>query len=88
MKEVEVKGDSQLDIRQMNGVHKARSPNLQDLYKRVMELKEAFEFRKFVHVQRKENQKADKLATKALAFFKEATLALIDTGWLELQDVQ
>ena len=31
-----------------------------------MELKEAFEFCKFVHVQRKENQKADELATKAL----------------------
>ena len=88
MKEVEVEGDSQLVIRQMNGVYKARSPNLQDLYKRAMELKEAFEFCKFVHVQRKENQKVDELATKALAFLKEATLALIDTCWPELQDVQ
>ena len=49
VKEVEVKGDSQLVIRQMNGVYKARSPNLQDLYKRAMELKEAFESGKFVH---------------------------------------
>ena len=71
----------------MNGIYKVQSPTLQDLYKKVMELKGAFESCKFVHVQRKDNQKVDELATKALASFREATLALIDIGWPELQDV-
>ena len=64
IKNLIIKGDSQLIIRQMNGEYKVKS-NI-ELYKSATSLKEKFNEIKFEHVYRIENSVADKLANDAI----------------------
>jgi len=64
-------GDSLLVINQMNKLYKVKHPNLFDLYDKVNELKNKFEYIDFNHVYRKLNKRADELSNLALEFIQE-----------------
>jgi ribonuclease HI len=63
---LQVYGDSQLIINQINGEYKVRNPGLQDLYKEVQDLQAHFESIVFTHVYREFNKRADQLSNMAL----------------------
>ena len=66
---VEVKGDSQLTIRQLNGIYAVRSPRIIPLYNRVVELVEKFKQIRFFWVPREYNEEADSLSRRAYQEF-------------------
>ncbi len=65
-KELEVRGDSQLIIKQITGEYKVRSGNLLPLYNEATRLCNNFEKLKFKWVTREENVYTDTLSNKAL----------------------
>jgi len=60
-----VRGDSQLVVRQMNGIYSVRSPRIYPLYKKAMELKSSFSSVEFQWIPREMNEEADKLSKAA-----------------------
>ena len=60
--EVIVKGDSQLTIRQMNGVYSVNAKRIIPLYKKATELVSKFNKIKFIWIPREENEIADHLS--------------------------
>ena len=60
--------DSELMVRQRNGVYRVKSPRLRELFIRVREQEKRFEKVKYTHVPRKEEhiKMADKLANQAI----------------------
>lgn len=65
-KEVKAHLDSELVVRQMQGVYKTKKPELQQIKVEVDLLKPAFSSLEFIHIPREQNKMADKLANKAL----------------------
>ncbi len=65
-REVELRMDSELVIRQLSGRYKVRNPGLIPLHKRILALRERFDRVTLVHVPRAQNRVADKLANEAL----------------------
>ncbi|WP_172967079.1 ribonuclease HI family protein [Halosegnis rubeus] len=65
--DVEVKGDSQLIVRQVNGEWKTREPHLRELRDRAQGLADGFEKFEIQHVSREENGEADELVEEAFA---------------------
>ena len=63
---VEVRADSQLVIRQLEGRYRVKNPGLQPLYRRVMELLRSYAEVDLQHVYREENIEADALVNAAL----------------------
>ena len=63
---VEVRTDSELVGRQLQGTYRVRSPALKPLHDRVKRLLTAFREVKIRTVPREENARADRLANKAL----------------------
>lgn len=64
--EVEVRADSELLVRQMNGEYKLSTENIQNLFIVVWNLKTEFKSVIFKHIPREMNKEADKLANQAL----------------------
>ncbi|MBU1557584.1 ribonuclease HI family protein [Patescibacteria group bacterium] len=64
--EVEIRMDSQLIVRQINGEYRVKEPSLKEQFIKVNNLKTDFPKIKFVHIPRKENKEADKLANEAM----------------------
>ena len=64
--ELEVRGDSQLIIRQISGRYRVKSENLIPLFNEARKLCENFEKLSFKWVQREENSYTDALSNKAL----------------------
>ena len=65
--DIELRLDSQLVERQLNGIYKIKEPSLFEQFVRVNNLKVVgFPNIKFVHIPRKENGEADKLANEAM----------------------
>jgi ribonuclease HI len=62
VKQVIVKGDSLLVIRQMNGKYQVKSVLLLPLYKQAIEISSLFESIVFTHVYRNDNKRADELS--------------------------
>jgi ribonuclease HI len=60
--DVLLRSDSQLLINQISGVYKVRTPHLQPLHRRVLQLAAGFERIRFEHVPRARNAEADRLA--------------------------
>jgi len=58
--------DSELIVRQMEGVYRVRNPNMKTLYDQVQRLLRGFLEIRFRHVPREENVRADALANEAL----------------------
>jgi ribonuclease HI len=65
-KALEVISDSELMVRQINGVYKVRSPILLDLYKRAKALIAQLDYFKIGHILRAKNAEADALANQAM----------------------
>ena len=58
--------DSELIVKQMQGVYKIKQPTLQELAAKVLTLLKKFESYTFVHVRREFNKEADALVNQAL----------------------
>ena len=65
-KELEVRGDSQLVIRQMTGVYKVSHMRMMELYNEAKELESAFERVEYIHIKRELNKEADMLSNMGL----------------------
>jgi ribonuclease HI len=64
--ELQVCGDSQLVIRQMQGKYKVNSPNLAPLHQCASTLASKFSKIEFEHVYRNNNKRADALSNRGL----------------------
>jgi probable phosphoglycerate mutase len=65
-KEIELRMDSELVVRQLSGRYKVRNPALLTLHNRIRYLRRQFDRVSIVHVPREQNKVADKLANQAL----------------------
>ena len=59
-------GDSQLIIRQCNGIYKVKNETLKEIYTKVKEVEKLFDSVSYNHVKRNLNQRADELANQSL----------------------
>ena len=64
--DLNVKGDSQLVIKQMKGEYKVKAENLKILYLKAKELEGKFSNIIYLHVKRDFNKRADQLATTGM----------------------
>lgn len=59
--------DSELVVKQLNGVYKIKNANLKRIYDWIQSVKNDYKFNtKFVHVPRKENKEADAIVNEVL----------------------
>lgn len=65
-KQVILRADSQLMIRQMLGEYKVKHPAIKILFDEAKALQKEFASIKFEHVRREDNQEADRLANEAI----------------------
>jgi ribonuclease HI/probable phosphoglycerate mutase len=65
-RQVELRMDSELVVRQLSGRYRVRNPRLIPLNKRMLDLRSRFQKVAIRHVPRGENALADKLANQAL----------------------
>jgi ribonuclease HI len=63
---LEIKMDSELVVRQMQGRYKIKEPTLQLLAEQVVKLKNNFKLINFKHIRRELNKEADKLVNSAI----------------------
>jgi len=66
IKKLNVKGDSELIIKQMNDEYKVKSTHILQLFKNAKKLTELFDEITFNHVYRNDNRRADELANNSL----------------------
>ncbi len=64
--EVRVMADSELLVKQMNGIYKIEEPSLRELFMDIWNLRLDFKDVKFFHVPREENKEADRMVNEAL----------------------
>ena len=64
--EVEIKSDSELMVKQLNGKYKILDSKIQNLFLQVWNLKLDFERVKFTQIVREKNKEADRLVNEAL----------------------
>ncbi len=65
-KDVELRMDSELVVRQLDSRYKVRNPSLRKLFGRVKDLQWRFAAFQVSHVRREGNRRADQLANEAL----------------------
>ena len=63
---LEIRMDSELIVRQMQGMYKIKEPQLKILAAEVLKFTKGFQKVDFVHVRREKNQEADKLVNEAI----------------------
>jgi ribonuclease HI len=61
-----IKSDSELMVRQLNGIYKVRTPHIQSLFQEAKNLLEQFSSNEVLHIRREENKRADALCNQAL----------------------
>ena len=66
IRELEVRSDSELMVKQMRGVYRVKNPGLQPLYEEARQLVERIGRVTFEHVRREFNADADRLANEAM----------------------
>lgn len=64
--QVEIRSDSELVVRQINGKYRVKNTALKPLYQQVKQLQGSFDSFTISHVPREQNQEADSLANQAL----------------------
>lgn len=64
--EIEIKSDSELIVKQLNGEYKILEPELQQLFLQVWNLRLDFKNIKFKLISREKNKTADRLVNEAL----------------------
>ncbi len=65
-KHADVKSDSELVVKQLNGEYRVKKPALKPLHQQVKQLQGSLEGFTITHVPREQNVEADNLANKAL----------------------
>lgn len=65
-KALKVVSDSELLVRQLNGIYKVRDPRLRELYDRAQSLIRKLDWFRAEHVPREQNRDADRLANQAM----------------------
>ncbi len=65
-KAMKVLSDSELLVRQINGIYKVRDPRLRELYDRAQTLVRQLDWFRVEHVRREQNREADRLANQAM----------------------
>lgn len=65
-KHVRIKSDSQLLVKQINGEYKVKDSTLSRFHRHAMTLLRRLDSFSVIHVDRKDNKEADKLANKAV----------------------
>ena len=65
-KRVRVLADSELVVKQLNGLYRVKNEGLKPLFCAVQELRREFVAAEFVHVRREENAEADAMANEAM----------------------
>ncbi len=65
-KDVEIFSDSELLVRQLNGIYRVKDLNLRRLWEKVNELLKGFRSYRIIHISREENMRADELAKRAI----------------------
>ena len=73
-----VLSDSELMVRQMNGIYKVRSPELRPLYEQARTLAAKLKRFRIEHVRREQNSEADRLANEAMDRKREASFSVTD----------
>ncbi|HWP61054.1 MAG TPA: ribonuclease HI family protein [Candidatus Paceibacterota bacterium] len=63
---VEIRMDSELIVRQMEGKYKVKAPGLRPRFTEVKRLLQHFPHHSFTHVPREENTEADRLVNEAI----------------------
>lgn len=63
---IRIESDSELLVKQMKGIYKVKSADLQPLFERAQKTSKAFESFRIDHVYREQNREADALANEAL----------------------
>jgi len=66
VKTLTVYADSELLVKQMNGVYRCKHPNMIPLFNQARALVSRFDSVRIVHVRREENAAADRLANEAM----------------------
>jgi len=66
VKRLRVESDSELLVRQLNGIYKVKEPRLIELNQKARELLRRFESYRIIHVRREQNRIADKLANQGI----------------------
>jgi len=66
IKSLDVRGDSDLVIKQMKKVYKVKSPNIYPLYLEANDIAKTFDKIEFTHVYRANNKRADELSNDGL----------------------
>jgi len=64
--EIEIKSDSELIIKQLNGEYKILEPDIQQLFLQLWNLRLDFKSIKFKRIPREKNKEADKLVNESL----------------------
>lgn len=64
--EVDIKMDSELIVRQMQGIYKVKEPSLKERYIQIKEILKLFPQHTFIHVRREFNKHADTLVNQAI----------------------
>jgi ribonuclease HI len=63
---IRIESDSELLVKQMRGLYKVKSADLQPLFERAQKMSKAFDSFRIDHVYREQNREADALANEAL----------------------
>ena len=63
---IEIRSDSELVVKQMNGVYKVKHPDMLTLWRQASTLRRSFETADIKHVRREQNKEADALANRAM----------------------
>ena len=64
--EVEIRADSQLVVRQLNGEYKVKEPRLRDFFVEIKNLAQDYKKVIFTYIPREENKRADAMVNKEL----------------------
>jgi len=73
-KRLEIRSDSELVVKQMNGLYKVKHPDMLILWRQASTLRRAFDAAEIKHVRREQNKDADALANRAMDL-KESRLS-------------
>ena len=65
-RQVDIRSDSELVVRQLNGRYRVKKASLKPLYQQVKQLSSHFEGFTITHIPREQNTEADRLASNAL----------------------
>jgi ribonuclease HI len=66
VKELRVRSDSELLVRQLNGIYRVKDEKLKKLHRKALGLLQQLKSYRIVHVMREHNRLADRLANRAI----------------------